>query len=758
MHARRSFLCRRLICRRYLFRRYLFRRASLCLVVVACALLAIGGALAEPSADEALHWAFQPVRSADPPTDTSGWATNPIDQFVLARLRAKGIEPVELADRRTLIIRAYFDLIGLPPTPADIDAFLADETGDAFAKLVDRLLASRHYGERWGRYWLDVVRYADTAGDNSDCPIPEMYRYRDYVIDAFNADKPYDEFLTEQLAGDILAETSPQFNFAERKTATGYIALTRRFGTRPYQYRHLEIEDLIDCTGRALLGVTMRCARCHDHKFDPMTNEDYYALYGIFASTTYSFSGSEASKSRMNLVSLLLPHEQFTGLRDSNDKQVTHWNELIGKLENEDPLAVQVKQLNEKIEPLNQQIAEKEKATEVDEPGVAALKQQVAPLIAERDKAQAALQEKLKEPRDRLQRLRDGFAPVRHTVAFAAKEGEVEDVKLQQMGDPKNLGDAIPRGVPKFLNQGESLPIAEQSSGRLEFARWLTTPGTVSGGLTARVMTNRIWQHHFGRGIVATPSNFGVNGQRPTHPELLDWLANQFVQRGWSIKSLHRLIMLSTTYRLSSDFHEQNAAVDPSAQLLWRYNRRRLDAEAIRDAMLAVSGNLNLQRPGPHPFPPHSKWKYSQHAPFKAVYPTNHRSVYLMTQRIQRHPYLAIFDGPDPNLSTGSRARSIVPQQALYLMNNPFVIEQAKGLATRLIDFSDNEVQRIEHAFQLAWRRPSDPDEQQRAADYLAKYRQQLAADGAPAETLEHELWTCFAQVMLTANEFLYVE
>jgi hypothetical protein len=337
--------------------------------------------------------------------------------------------------------------------------------------------------------------------------------------------------------------------------------------------------------------------------------------------------------------------------------------------------------------------------------------------------------------------------------AYAVSEGKPVDVSLHRAGDPERPGPVVKRGVPKFLAGNTQFVIPQGSSGRLELARWLTAP---DNPLTARVMVNRIWQHHFGKGLVATPSNFGLSGRPPSHPELLDWLAGRFVESGWSIKAMHRLIVLSQTYRLASVSDESNAARDPANDGYWHFERRRLDAEAIRDAMLAVSGNLDLRRPGPHPFPPMSAWAWTQHAPFKAVYPSQHRTLYLMTQRLQRHPFLALFDGPDTNVTTDTRTRSTVPLQALFLMNNPFVTEQARALAARLLRSSSDLRERLRQGYELTWGRPPTDTEIEAARQYLERYEQELGQVGTPER--EREAWTSLARVLLGANEFVYVD
>jgi hypothetical protein len=700
------------------------------------------------------HWAFEPVRSVEPPEDPSGWAEGPIDRFVAAKWRAAGLRPVAPADRRTLIRRVTLDLTGLPPSPEDVAAFLADDSPEAYPKLVDRLLASPRYGERWGRHWMDVARYADTAGDNADYPIPEARLYRDYIIDSFNEDKPYDQFVREQVAGDLLAEAGPRDCYAERVVATGFLALSRRYATAPEELWHLTLEDAIETTGRAFLALTLRCARCHDHKFDPVTTRDYYALYGIFASTKFPYAGSEefASKGfpRAHFRPLLPPVEAAPRLK-AYEQKILGLQAEIRRVEREGPAARRVAELNPTIEALAKAIGDLERVGQDPKP----FKGHLASLRRRRDEANGRLQATLNPLRTALRELQRPGLPPDLPGAYAVGDGRPADVAVHLKGDPGQLGPVARRGAPAFLAGRGLLAIPEGSSGRLQLAEWLTRP---DHPLTARVMVNRIWQHHFGRGLVATPSNFGLRGEEPTHPELLDWLAARFVAGGWSIKALHRLILRSKAYQLSSQFDAAAAAIDPANRLLWRFDRRRLDAEAIRDAMLAVAGRLDPGRPGPHPFPPIAAWGWTQHSPFKAVYPSRHRSVYLMSQRLQRHPYLALFDGPDPNHSTDVRTRATVPLQALYLMNNPFVREQAQGLARRLLDATPDPCGRIGLAYELAWCRPPRPAEVEAGSAYLRRYAEELSRAGAPADRVELEAWTSLARVLITANEFLYVD
>jgi hypothetical protein len=609
----------------------------------------------------AKHWAFEPIHAVDAPADPTGWSTGAIDRFVAAKRRQHSLEPVGQADRRTLIRRATFDLIGLPPTPEEVEFFRNDDRPDAYERLVDRLLASPHYGERWGRHWLDIVRYADTAGETADYPVPDAWRYRNWVIEAFNRDQPYDEFIREQIAGDILAARIPKDQLAADPSvrrhhddlivATGFIAISRRFGFNITADRHLTIEDTIDTLGKSVLGLALGCARCHDHKFDPISSKDYYALYGIFDSTRYPFPGCEHTKVPRDMVPL---------------------------------------------QPMNPQDDGKAKAS----------------------------------------------------LAYAVAEGEVHNVKLQMRGEPENAGEEVARRNLQLLG-GQPVP-PDGGSGRLALAGWLTQP---DNPLTARVMVNRIWQHHFGTGIVKTPNDFGSRGVAPTHPELLDWLAERFIREGWSVKAMHRMIMLSATYRLAPNGQEVSA--DPENVWLWKSGRRRLGAEEIRDAILSVSGDLDQSPGGPHPFPEPKSWGFTQHNPFVAVYETDRRSIYLMTQRIKRHPFLALFDGTDPNTSTPDRHTTIVPTQALFFMNDPFVHAKSTHLATRLMSCSDDD-RRLDFVWRLMFGRNATASEKAAAAHFLAGYQADL--NDIPADQRSEKAWAAWVRVLMSSNEFLFVD
>ena len=683
------------------------------LVALAASVLCLGveafaGGAGHPGVPVAAtnHWAFQPLADCPlPVVRNARWVRTEIDRFTLAHLeQGPGHDGPRLeVEPRTWIRRVTFDLTGLPPTPEEIDAFLRDRSAGARARVVERLLASARYGERWGRHWLDLVRYADTSGDSADYPIPEARKYRDYVIAAFNQDKPYDLFLEEQIAGDLMpSETRAQWR--EQIIATGFIAISRRFGFDPAVNFHLTIEDTLETIGRTALGLSLSCARCHDHKYDPITMEDYYGLYGIFASTRYPHPGSEAMRFQTNFVPLI------------------PWAEVE---------AVGHPYL-EKVNALDTEIAQIEKEMSAREGQTAA----IADLKAR--------YEKLWDQREDLV----AQAP-RIDAAYGVYDAEPTNARIQQRGDPLRLGPEVPRGFPRVLG-GQRLTTNQTGSGRLELAGWLTED---AAPLAARVMVNRIWQHHFNWGLVDTPSDFGRRGSPPKDPSLLDYLARQFIESGWSVKTMHRLMVLSATYAQTASPH----GGDASGDLTWTPLRRRLAAEEIRDALLAVSGALDLVPGGDHPFPPPSKWNYTQHVQFSAVYPSLKRSVYLMQQRLKKHPFLDLFDGADTNVSTAGREESITPAQALFVLNGPLAHDLASKFAERLRNERPTDAERIDWAYQLAYGRPGRSEEIQEGLAYLMRVRQSLAALPDPEER-NTEAWKSYARALLGSNEFYFVE
>ena len=653
-------------------------------------------------------WSFKPIKKVQPPkVKATSWPRSDIDKFIFARLEKEKLKPAKDADKRALIRRATYDLTGLPPTPEEVDVFLNDKSPKAFEKLIDRLLASPAYGERWGRHWLDVVRYADTAGDNSDFPIPQIYKYRNWVISAINQDMPYDQFVKAQLAGDLLPAKSEE----EKKQniiATGYIANARRFGSRVSDYpQHLTIEDTIDNVGRAFLGLTVSCARCHNHKFDPITNEDYYALYGIFHSTRYPWPGIELEQKQRDFVPLVPQSEVEAAKNKHKDKQ---------------------KELEAKVAELEKQSKEGS------------------------DEEKKARKKDLDAAKKALEKHKKSALPIEQAYAVA-EASKIEDVRLQLKGDPAKTAHVVPRGFLKVLNGGAVQD--SKSSGRLQLAERLISK---DNPLPSRVMANRIWLYHFGKGIVPTPNDYGKQGKPPIHPELLDYLASEFISSGWSLKKMHKLIMLSRTYQLSSELSSDALARDPNNELLSAYPRRRLDAESIRDTLLALGGDLEKGQGGPHPFPPQHEWNFTQHNPFKAVYDTKHRSVYLMTARIQKHPFMAIFDGADPAASTAFRPTSTTPLQALFFLNDPLVHEESNGFAKRVFDSAKDDATRLNNAFRMALARAPDAAEKEKSIEALAALRAKLRETGAPEDKVDLLAWQSLVRALFRLNEFVYID
>jgi len=665
----------------------------------------------------ALPWSYRPLRSPTPPPRSNSLPEQQfIDAFLNAKIQENGLAASPPASRSTLLRRVTFDLLGLPPTPEEVARFASDPSPHAFERVVDRLLASPHYGERWGRHWMDVVRYADTAGDNADYPIPEIYRYRDYIIESFNQDKPYPRFVEEQLAGDVLARTAATGTERESAiVATGFLALSRRYGTGPYELWHLTLENTLETIGQTFLGLNLKCARCHDHKSDPLSMRDYYGLYGIFDSTEFPWAGSEEVQSKQFNRQKFVSLESDAATKSKTDRWLTQ------------------------LESLRQQVRALE-STNLP-----------AKLLDETTKKNLA------ELKKSLRNLEKPGIPPDLKSAYAVREGTPKDAALQKRGDPAQSDGTVPRCVPQAFALESPWSVPAGSSGRLELARWLTHP---QHPLTARVLVNRIWHYHFGQGLVNTPNNLGASSSPPSHPELLDRLAERFMESGWSIKSLHRWILLSAAYQRSSEAHPGSLAIDPGNRWLWRFPRRRLEAEPLRDALLHVSGLWSRSMPGAHPFPTPEKWTWTQHTPFKERYDHSHRSVYLMTQRLQKHPFLGLFDGPDPNSSTESRQVSTVPQQALFALNHDFLEHCARALALRVRRERDSDAERLARLQSLAWSRPPDSAERQRLEHWLREGRRAAPATGAEPHgaTAELEVWTSLAKAMLNANEFLYVD
>jgi hypothetical protein len=694
-------------------------------------------------------WAFVgPKKVAPPEAKNAAWVKSPIDAFLLAELNKKGLSLVGDADKRTLVRRVYLDLTGLPPTSDEVEAFVADTAPNAFEKVVDKLLASERFGERWGRHWLDVARYAESSGKVVNMNYPHAWRYRDYVIAAFNSDKPYDQFIKEQLAGDLMPADDPKKK-AERIIATGFLAIGAKIlNERSGLQFELDVADeQVDVTTQAFLAITAACARCHDHKFDPIPQKDYYALAGIFRSTETCYGTVRFVQS--NRPSPTIPLPKDCGLPAGATDTLT---------------AAERARTEKQIEDLNKQIAE---AT--DQIRTILPRGQVALLRAHLDAFDADGNPKLLA-----MGVRDKPAGKGGPVAkgpfgpggFGPKGGfggsnTIADSPVYDRGEPeKPSAERVPRGTLQVMSKS-ALKITSGQSGRLDLANWIASK---ENPLTARVMANRVWLHLFGRGLVPTADNFGTAGQPPTHPELLDHLALSFMENGWSVKKLIKMVVMSHAYQLDSKNDRTNYEVDPDNALVWRMSPRRLDAEAMRDSMLAVSGQLELKPPVGSAVarsgegPPAGFGRLGSGNVIQAVNdPRNvNRSVYLPIVRDNMPEALALFDAPDPSLIVADRPTTTVPAQGLFLLNNPFVIRSAEAAADKLLKSTTTETERVRAAYLAFYGRPPNEKELQNAEKFLKAYGDQLAKDRVPAIRRERETWSAFTQALFASAEFQY--
>jgi hypothetical protein len=683
-------------------------------------------------------WAFQRPKAVPPPQPhDAGWAKSDIDRFIRARQEEEHLQPVSDADRVTLIRRVTFDLLGLPPTVEEIDAFVNNKSQDAFATVVDRLLMSPRFGERWARHWLDVVRYGESTGKEVNLPYRYAWRYRNYVIDAFNADKPYNRFIVEQLAGDLL----PSRNATERgelAVATGFLALgPKSVNQAAEQYAYDLIDDQIDVTGRAFLGMTIACARCHDHKYDPIPTTDYYAMAGIFRSTK-TFAGVQPGRKVAVEVSLLPSPETERTAKSKSSKP-----------EDQQDHAAEIGRLEKELERLRAQLPQPPT--------------KVPPKTPKRRPARPAQRPKVdqKQVRDQIKKLQDRLDAMEVApsgaldLAMGVGEGLPKNSPVLNRGELKDKGNEIPRGVLTVLRTGDAR-IGPRHSGRMELAHWIANK---DNPLTARVIVNRVWEHLFGEGLVDTIDNFGALGDEPTHPALLDTLAVRFMDEDkWSIKQLIRSIVLSRVYQLSSAHQADNYATDPSNKFLWRMERRRLDAEEIRDAMLAASGALNLERPEGSPVLELDNGPVRGGKGLQEVRkPSNVRSVYLPVLRGNVPELLQVFDEADPSLIVGKRDVTTVATQALFLMNNPFITTQAERMARRILQQKDlDQSARIDLAYRLALGRLPDEHEKTSIKRYLADYRETLAK-AQPKGNPQFAAWASLCQTLFASGEFRYV-
>ncbi|HVK07752.1 MAG TPA: DUF1549 and DUF1553 domain-containing protein, partial [Gemmataceae bacterium] len=635
-----------------------------------------------------------------PAVQTAAWVKTDIDRFVLAGLESKNLKPVADADPRALCRRLYFDLTGLPPTPEDVEAFVRNPSVD---ELVNKLLASERFGETWGRHWLDVARFAESSGKAANLSYPHAWRYRDYVIAAFNADKPFDQFAREQLAGDLMTGGDDRAK-AERTVATGFLAI----GPKAHNERNRRqfemdlIDEQIDTTTQAFLGLTVACARCHDHKFDPIPQTDYYAMAGIFRSTETCYGTTRS-------------------LQSAHPSPLVQLPKSCGLPAGQGPLSADRRaSLEKQIADLR---AEARKSTDFLAPASLRIRIQL-PIL----ESQLAMFEA------------DGTPKLQAMAVRERPRGA--DMPLLGRGEIDKPGDVVRRGLPQVLTTNQ--PTIRFGSGRKELADWIASK---DNPLTARVYVNRVWHHLFGQGLVPTPDNFGASGQKPSNPALLDTLAVWFMDNGWSTKKLVRLLVTSHAYQLATTLDAKNYEADPENVLLWRMSPRRLEAEKIRDAMLAVSGQLDLApaigsevlKGGEAP----AQALFRLRGPFATE--TSHRAVYLTVMRDQLPESLTLFDFPDPSAVAGERATTTVPAQSLYLLNNPFVLKQAEFAADRLLASAGTDADRVKRAYDTFFGRPPEAAEEKAATEFLATFGKRSTKRGS---------WAALAQAMMASAEF----
>lgn len=871
------------------------------------------------------HWAFQPLRNPAPPeVKNKSWVRNPIDQFVLQKLEAKGLKPARPADKRTLVRRAYFDLLGMPPEPREVEAFLKDDSSDAFAKLVDKLLASSHYGERWGRHWLDVARYADSNGMDENLAYASAWRYRDWVIQAFNSDMPFDQFVRMQIAGDLL-----QPNNHDGLIATGFLMVGPKMLAEDDPVKmHMDIVDeQLDTISQAFMGLTMGCARCHDHKFDPIPTKEYYSLAGIMKSTrtmeTYSVvakwqerplagpvevaqekeheelvkkarqeikktedkafaevvakakleadsylkAAQEKNKYREGLGktrmkaggkqvegALLIEAESFA--RGNVLKDVESYGKGIGVLVNagqlpnfveydldipkDDNYSFEIRYAAAESRPVRISLDGKAKGefaasvtggwnpesqkweagflapfkkgkliVRIDREGPfphidkfallplpkgQSLDAQVVSTaglvpgfidqwiayigkggkIPEGEAFKQLVQSKdgpFARPRNidlvlppnviaTLKPLRDNLAKLEKDklklpTAMAVSEDKPQDIKIHIRGNHLTLGADAPRGFPSLITIAKVPKIEEKSSGRVQFADWITQP---DNPLTPRVAVNRLWTWHFGDGLVRTPDNFGRLGDQPTHQDLLDWLAQSFLQQGWSVKAMHKLIMNSATYQMSTEPNAQAELIDSENRLFWHRQRQRLDAESFRDSLFIISDSLDRTAGGSLLGMENRKYVTSTGSRGFDGYNTKKRSVYLPVIRSSGYEPFQAFDFPDPSVTMGRRAVTNIPAQSLLLMNGKLVQEQTRKMAEYLMKQSGDESKKISMAYEILFSRNALPSEVQRAIEFLNLYQSAAQSEKVSKDESLIMAWQGLCRSLLSTNEFVFVE
>jgi hypothetical protein len=795
---------------------------------------------------EKKFWAYQPLR--DPSPSEAGhkaWIKSPIDRFILDGLEEKKLKPAPPADKLTLLRRATFDLTGLPPSESEIREFLADESPDAFKKVVDRLLASPRYGERWGRHWLDVARYADSTGNDEDHRYPHAWRYRDYVIEAFNDDLPYDQFVREQVAGDLIPDKNGKEVNRRGIVATGFLALGPKAIAQQDKKKMLYdvYDEQVDVLSKAFLGITVSCARCHNHKFDPILTKDYYSMLGMFASTR-SFADPDSHVS-VALEKPLVPKaefERYLAAKKEHQAKEQRVRIAIGEILDEvkdRAVGQQAAQLADyflaarKVYRDGALLGDAARQTNLNEdflkkwvdflkPGVevrgylnewnaaspdklaatarsyqerfqkrfAEWSENVSKWRAEYQRALAenkalpgkpsfeagddrffndvyfgggpfSVSEKdqkrfspeqwaqLTKHRQELEQLKKA-APAEPEMACAIEDGDAVEQKVFVRGDYNNPGEDAPKSFPAILARYDTKP-AFQGSGRLQLAEWLTQP---EHPLTARVMANRIWQWHFGEGLVRTPDNFGKTGEQPTHPELLDYLARQFVRGGWSVKAMHRLIMLSNAYQMSSDNPNIAADADPDNRLLSRFNRRRLSVEEMRDGLLAIDGTIDFTMGGTLQTGRGTDGENNQGRLSLNPEKVKRRTVYLPLRRANLPTLLNLFDFGDATSASGKRQLTNVATQALFWLNSEFLTERSLDVAKSLLGAKElGDAARIESAYLRILNRQPAKEEVDQALNYIEGFKQKFAGANA-----DQKGWQSLCRALMASNDFVYVD
>lgn len=663
-------------------------------------------------------WAFRaPANPPVPAVAQPAWLRTPLDAFILARLESEKLAPSPDADRATWLRRATYDLIGLPPQPDDVRAFVADESPDARVRALDRLLASPRYGERWARHWLDIARYADSNGLDENVAYGNAWRYRDYVVTALNRDKPFDRFLSEQLAGDLLAapDGDPTARH-EQLIATGFLSLGAKV-LAEVDEKKMEmdiVDEQIDVFGRAILGITLGCCRCHDHKFDPFGTSDYYALAGIFKSTRTM--------------------ENFTKVARWYENPTPTPDELAKK-------AVFEQQLAARKQALDKLVAEATAQVRAGLPEGQAAESRTTPKDVEAAFPDATKVE-LKRLRDELKAFEKTAPPM--STAMGVTDGPITDVAIHVRGSHQSLGQVVARRFPRILVADTPTSLGAKQSGRLELAQWLVDS---DHPLTSRVLVNRLWRWHFGQGLVRSADNFGKLGERPSHPELLDWLSRQLVRRSWSLKEMHRLLMSSSVYGSSSAPEARALELDPENRLLWRASVRRLEAESIRDALLAVSGSLDLAMGGSLLHVKNREYLFDHTSKDGTKYDSPRRSLYLPVVRNNLYDVFQLFDYADASVLNGNRDTTTVAPQALFLLNSELASRASANLAGSLLASTADDGGRVEMLYWTAYGRAASTAEVARALTFV---RQSSDAERERA-------WSWLCQTVLASNEFIYV-